>query len=327
MSMSPMSHRSNRRGPRALVAALAVASLLALGLAACGASSATTTGPTQPLIAQDANGTPIVIPATAPQRIVALTPGDSEILAAVGATSRVVAVDFYTDYPADIATKPKISDGQSLHVEVEKILSLQPDLVLSYGGETTQDDAKLTASHIQVVDLPLLGLAGTLTEIRLVGQLVHAEAAANQLADALQRRIAAVKSKVAAAPPVPTYMESDDTDATKPYVVGGGTFDDDLIKAAGGANIFGGNTTNQGFPQVSAEAIIAANPQIIFLTEDPKYGGDPALVYGRPGWSSIPAVRNHKVFLIDANIVQRPGPRLVDALEQLAKLLHPELFS
>jgi iron complex transport system substrate-binding protein len=296
--------------------------LAVLTLAGCG-SVRTSFGPEQPVIAKDANGTPIVIPGRVPQRIVSLTPGDSEILAAVGVTARVIAVDYYTDYPAAMAAKPKISDRQSLHVEVEKIISMTPDLVLSYGGETAQDDVTLMAAHIQVVDLPLANLEGTLTEMRLVGQLVHAEAAANTLVNALRNRITTVEHRVTAEAPVTTYMEVDDTDPVHPYVVGGGTFDDDLIKDAGGTNIFESNTSNQGFPQVSAEAIIAANPQVIVLTEDPQYDSSP--VAQRKGWSVISAVRNHHVYRLDAAIVQRPGPRLIDALEQLAAQLHPDL--
>jgi iron complex transport system substrate-binding protein len=319
-----MWHRKSLRlnpGMRfALCGALAL-----LALSGCGSTSASATGPEQPLIAKDANNTPIVIPIQAPRRIVSLTPGDSEILAAVGVTARVIAVDYYTNFPPAMAAKPRISDGQSLHVEVEKIISLSPDLVLSYGGETAQDDQTLIAAHIQVVDLPLSNLAGTLTEMRLVGQLVHGETSANTLVDALQKRITTVEQRVAAEPPVTTYMESDDTDPTHPYVVGGGTFDDDLIKDAGGSNIFESNASNQGFPQVSAEAIIAANPQVILLTEDPQYGGNPALVYQRKGWSVMSAVQNHRVFLLDSDSVQRPGPRLIDTLEQIASLLHPNL--
>src|SRR5262249_31032002 len=183
-----------------------------------------------------------------------------------------------------MAAKMKISDGKSLHVNVEQIVALKPDLVLSYGGETSQDDAKLMSVHIPVVDLPLQGLEGTLAEIRLVGQLTHQDTTANALVDALQKRVDAVKAKVAKASSVSVYMESDDTDPTKPYAVGGGTFDNDLITLAGGTNVFGSNTSTSGFPQVSAESVIAANPQAVVLTEDPQYGGNPDLVYQRAGW-------------------------------------------
>jgi iron complex transport system substrate-binding protein len=301
--------------------------LLALAAAtACGSPQASSHTPVTPLLARDANGVPIVIPASAPRRIVSLGPTDSEILGALHVDSRVVAVDYYTDYPADLAAKQKITDADG-KANVEAIVALQPDLVLSYGGETADTDKQLMAAKLTVVDLPAMDLTGSLMEMRLVGQLVHAEAAADALVASLQQRIAAVRTKVAGATPVRVYMEADDSTPGKPYVFGGGTFGDELIRDAGGVNIFSSNTTNGGYPQVSDESIIAANPQVIVLTEDPSYGGNPALVYKRPGWSAITAVQQKRVYAINPDLVQRAGPRLVDGLEQLAKLLHPDLFS
>ncbi len=291
-------------------------------LAGCGTT--TSHGAEQPLIAKDANGTPIVIPATAPKHIISLGATDSEILAALGATPQVVGVDAFTDYPAAMAAKPKVTDAEG-KADIEQIVSLEPDLVLSFGGETATTDQQLEQLHITVVDLPAPDLAETLTEIRLVGQLIHAESAANALAMSMQQRIDAVKAKIAGAAPVSVYMEVGYM-PPPPYVFGGGSFGDGLITAAGGTNIFAGDTENGGYPAVSEESIIAANPQVIILTEDPAYGGDPANVYQRATWAGISAVKNHRVYAINPDIVQRPGPRLVDALDQLAQDIHPELF-
>jgi iron complex transport system substrate-binding protein len=301
---------------------------LSLLLAGCGSLvSGSNSMPTsqKPLIATDAHGTPITIPAKAPQRIVSLTAGDSEMLAAVGVAARVVGVDAFTNYPAEMAAKPKIS-GANGAPNVERIIALNPDLVLSWGQFTTQADSALLQAHINVVALPVAGLDGTLTEIRLVGQLAHASATADALVKSLQQRINAVRQKVASAAPPSVYMEIGFT-PPPPYVVGGGSFENDLVQDAGGSNIFASLTENGGFPTVSVESIIAANPQVIILTEDPQYGGDPALVYQRAGWSGIAAVQAHRVYNINPDIVSRPGPRLVDALEQIAKMLHPELFA
>lgn len=321
--------RLNPLSPRTRIhVALFSALLLTLTLltTACGTSSVTASGPEQPLFAKDANGTAIVIPKQAPQRIVSLGPSDSDILGALHMDSRVVGVDTYTDYPADLASKQKVTDANGT-ANVEQIVGLKPDLVLSYGGETATTDKKLTSVGIQVVDLPAADLTGTLKEIRLVGQLVHAESAANALVDSLQKRIDAIKKKVASAPRVSVYMEVDDSAPGKPFVSGGGSFGNELIQDAGGTNIFASDTASGGYPQVSDESIIAANPQVIVLTEDPKYGGNPQLVYQRTGWSSIPAVQNHRVYELVPDLTQHGSQRLVDGLEQLAKDLHPELFS
>jgi iron complex transport system substrate-binding protein len=308
-----------------LMIALATVILSSCGASITSTSRLTATGPEKPLLAKDADGTAIVIPKAAPQRIISLGASDSEILAALGLSSRIVAVDYYTNYPAVLAAKPKISNANGDY-DVEAIVADQPDLVLSFGGETKMVDAQLEAVHIAVVDLPQLDLTGTLLEIRLVGQLVHSEAQADQTVSSLDARISAVKAKVAGSVPVSVYMEVGYVAPTA-YVFGGTSFGDELIRDAGGTNVFGADTANGGYPSVGNESIISADPQVIILTEDPAYGGDPAEVYQRTGWSVISAVKNHHVYVLNSDESQRAGPRLVDALEQLARLLHPSLYA
>jgi iron complex transport system substrate-binding protein len=332
--MGKLHSRSNstdsRVGPLVLSSLLLMITLAAVMLSSCGASTPstgqlTTTGPEKPLLSNDADGNAIVIPPKAPERIVSLGASDSEILGALGLSSRVVAVDYYTNYPVALAAKPKISNANGDY-NVEAIVADQPDLVLSFGGETKTVDGQLEAVHITVVDMPQLDLTGTLLEVRLVGQLVHSESQASQIVSGLESRIAAVKAKVAGSTPISVYMEVGYVAPTA-YVFGGTSFGDELIQDAGGTNVFGADSANGGYPSVGNESIISADPQVIILTEDPAYGGDPAQVYTRPGWSVISAVKNHRVYVLNSDESQRAGPRLVDALEQLAKLLHPNLFS
>jgi iron complex transport system substrate-binding protein len=297
-------------------------------LAGCGATANAPQVPEKPLIAKDAIGTTITIPASAPQRIISETPADSEILAALGVNSRVVAVDYYTDYPADLAAKPKITDGQTFNLNDEAILGDKPDLVLGYGGYFKSDEQKLAADHIAVVDLPLVAsLADSLTELKLVGQIVHVDAKASSVASGLQQRVNAVKSKVASAQPVSVYME-DGTYNGLYSTFGKGSYGDELIHDAGGTNIFASDADSGGYPNVSAEAIIAANPQVIVLTEGTQFGGDPKTVAQRPGWSALAAVQGNRAYAVNPNDFSRPDAvRLVAALEELAKVLHPDLFS
>lgn len=298
--------------------------IMALSLAACG-SSATTQASNIPLIAKDAEGQGITIPTKAPQRIISLGATDSEMLGALHVDSRVIGVDVYTDYPADLAAKPKVTDANG-QPNVEQIVALKPDLVLSYGGEVYTAVNQLRAAHVDVVDLPALDLSGSLDEIRLVGQLVHETSTADALVASLRARISAVEQKVKGLPRVRVYMEADDSTAGKPYVFGAGSFGNQLIQDAGGTNIFGADSANAGYPQVNDEAIINANPQVIVLTEDPQYGGDPAQVAQRPGYGVVEAVKTNQVYQMNTDLFQRPGPRMIDGLEQLAKLLHPSAF-
>ncbi len=303
----------------------AVITLLALvaALAACGATS-TASGPVRPVIATDADNTPIVIPAKTPQRIISLEPSNSQILGALGVDSRVIGVDVNTDSPADLASRPKVTDANG-KPNVEQIIALQPDLVLTYGHFTSDSDQQLRQAHITVVAVPLGDVAAMLQDVTLVGQLVHVDARATAVVSGLRHRIAAVESAVKGKPSVSVYMEVGYSPG-QAYAFGGGTFGDELIRDAGGTNIFGNNTTGSGYPQVSDESIIAANPQVIVLTEDPQYGGDPAQVARRGGWSAISGVQNHRIYQLSQDDAEQQGPLLVDGLEKLAKLLHPDAF-
>jgi len=298
-------------------------------LAACGqsgnsASSTPTQTPT-PSVTLDAYGKPITFPTTAPQHIVSLTPNISEMLGALHLEGRVVAVDYYTNYPADLASLPKVSNANQQY-NVEQIVALHPDLVLSYGQDTKAYDSQLTNLGLHIVDLPTGNLDLTLKEILTVGRLTLTQNAATTLYNQLQQQVSQVKSKVAGTTAPKVMIEADDTTQDKPYIFGGGTFDDELVQDANGINIFHGNTTNGGFPQVSVESIISANPQYIILTEDPAYGGNVNAVYKRANWSSIDALKMHQVYRINPNVIGRPGPRLVEGLQCLAQILHPDKF-
>jgi iron complex transport system substrate-binding protein len=298
-------------------------------LASCGQSASPTTGsqpaPT-PTVARDVYGTPIVFPTTAPQRIVSLLPSTSEILGALHLEGRVVAVDYYTTYPPGLASLPKVSDVNGKY-NVEQIVALKPDLVLSYGGETKDYDQKLKNLGLHVVDLQLSNLSQTLQQILLVGRLTFTENTAVSLVNQLQQQINQVKAAVAGTTAPRVLLEADDSTPGKPYIFGGGSFGDELLQDANGINIFHNNSSNGGYPQVTDEAIITANPQFVILTEDPAYGGNPALVYKRPNWSSIDALKLHHVYRVNVNIMQHPSQRLVEGLRCLAQLLHPEKCS
>ncbi len=298
-------------------------------LSACGQSTTTTstTAPTAtPTAALDAYGTPITYPTTAPQRIVSLTPNDSEMLGALHLDSKVVGVDYYTNYPADLTSLPKVSNANRKYT-VEQIVALRPDLVLSYGQDTKQYDAQLQNLGMHVVDLPSTNLTGILQEMLVIGRLTFTQSTATGVVRQLQQQISTIKAKVAGTTQPKVMIELDDSTPGKPYVAGGGSFDDELLQDANAQNIFHSDTSNGGFPQVTDEAVISANPQFIILTEDPQYGGNVASVYKRPNWSGIAALQSHQVFRVNANLVGRPGPRLVEGLQCLAQLVHPASFN
>jgi len=307
---------------------LLLASLLFL--AACGqgtigqSAGSTPTGSVAPAL--DVNGTPIVFPQTAPQKIISLAPSTSEILGALQLQGRVVAVDYYTNYPEVLAKKQKISDVSG-KFNIEAIVALHPDLILSSGAIGKQYNVQLKELGLNLVVLPSPGFTQTLEHIQLVGRLTFAEEAARKVVQQMQQQIDDIKAKVAGATPPKVLLEADSSVPGKPYVFGGGSFGDEMLQYANATNIFHNNTSNGGYPQVTDEAIIAVNPQFIILTEDPQYGGMPELVYKRPNWGNIDAVKSRKVYHIKTDLMQRPGPRLTQGLRCMAQIMHPTKFS
>jgi iron complex transport system substrate-binding protein len=173
-----------------------------------------------------------------------------------------------------------------------------------------------------------LGNPTTLEEmyanLATVGQLTGRGAEAKETILSLQARVAEVDKKLAAVTERPSvFYEIDASDPNKPYTSGAGTFIDLLISRAGGLNVAAG--IEDPYPQLGLEQLVVSDPAIILLG-DSAYGVTAELVGARPGWATLSAVKNGDIFPFDDNLVSRPGPRLVDGFEQLAKLLHPELF-
>ena len=282
-----------------------------------------TTAPT-PIILTDVAGRKVTL-AGIPQRIISLAPSNTEILFALGLGPKVVAVDDFSDYPSEAKTLPKIG-GTSGKYNFEQIVALKPDLVLAAeitSPETIQklQDLKLT---VAVISVTKTSFDSILNDITLVGQMTGQVEQAKGLTRAMQQKIDAIQARVATAKTQPrVYWELDASDPAKPFTVGPGNFVNDLITLAGGVNVFG--TASQPYPQISIEQVVAANPQVIILS-DAAYGVTVDSVLKRSGWENIDAVRNKQVYPIDSNLTNRPGPRIVDGFEAVAQLIHPELF-
>ncbi len=271
----------------------------------------------------DGEGRSIVLAGPA-QRIVSLAPSNTEILYAIGAGDQVVGRDEFSDYPAEAKDLPSVG-GSMGEYDFEAIAALEPDLVLATAINTPKQVKALEELGITVYMLPnpddLDGLYANLTT---VGQLTGHEAETQVLVDSLKARVQVVLEKVAISSYLPVvFYELDGTDPAKPWTAGPDTFMSKWISLAGGRNV--GDEMDSSWAQISQEALIVANPEIILLG-DAAYGMTPEQVAARPGWDAIAAVESGKILVFDDNLISRPGPRLVDALETLARLLHPELF-
>jgi len=299
-----------------------LASLMALAILLVGCMAPTPLPqPTpEPLTLTDSRGQEVQVPREV-KRIVSLAPSNTEILFALGLGDRVVGVTTLCDYPQEAKAIEKVGDLMSMNVE--KIVSLSPNLVLAIEG-MPEVVAKLEEVSIAVLVLQPTDLESIYHTIELVGQAAGAEEAAQELLASMREGVEAVTAKVEGVEKRPkVFYELDATDPAKPYTAGPGTWHDQFIRLAGGVNIAG--EADMPWVQFSTEEIIAQDPAIIVLG-DANYGVTAEDVAQRPGWEVIAAVRKGAVYPIDDNLISRPGPRVVEGIEALARIIHPELF-
>ena len=259
------------------------------------------------------------------RRIVSLAPSNTEILYAIGADPQLVGRDPLSDYPAEAQSVTDIGDT-FLQLNTELIISLEPDLVLAAEITPPEQVAQLEQLGVQVFWLANpKDFEGLYANLITVGQLTGHDREAAAATESLRARVTAVQTAVAdvADKPIVFYEVDGLTDPNAPYTAGTGTFIDLVINAAGGVNAA---ATVQGYKQLSIEELLVQNPDFILLG-DAAYGATPEAVAQRAGWGQLAAVRANQVLPFDDNLMSRPGPRLVDAVEQLAHLLHPDQFN
>jgi iron complex transport system substrate-binding protein len=264
-----------------------------------------------------------------PERIVSLAPSNTEILFAVGAGDNVVGVTDFCNYPYDFAAWIEAGNMSSIGnyygPSVEPIIALDPDLVLATTGSLEAAENLRDLGYNVLVVEPT-NLSFVLRDILLVGRATDRYSEAVALESEIKQRIDAVANQAADATSTPkVYHEV----WNEPLMSAGpGTFIDEIITLAGGENIFNDATTS--WPTVSSEAIIEKNPDVMVFPD--MYMGRQNFyetieaVENRPGWDIISAVQNDAIYEINADIISRSGPRLADALEALAKMIHPEIF-
>lgn len=304
---------------------LIVTLLLALFLTGCGSASTPTAAPEAVPAAEitlvDGLGRTVTLKEAA-RRVISLAPSNTEILYAVGATDQIIGRDEFSDYPEAAKTLPSVG-GSMGEYSVETIVALNPDLVLAAEINSPELVQQLEDLGVTVYYLKNPATFEELfVNFEIVAQLTGEDP--TKLTDSLKARVDEVDAKIAQTSTRPAvFYEIDATDPAKPYTYGAGTFGDLLITRAGGINI--GSELTDPYPQISLEQIVVANPSLILLG-DSMWGVTPESVALRAGWETIEAVTSNQVFPMDDNLVSRPGPRLVDGLEALAQLIHPEAY-
>lgn len=271
-----------------------------------------------PRVVVDALGREVTIPAP-PQRIVAIFASNVEILAAIGAGGRIAGIEAWTRYPPELLDRPKV--GGRLGFSVEAIARLQADLVVM----TPARSAASLVEPLGRIGIPALvlhhrDLASILGNIRLLGRATGLEDGAARVVAGMERRLAAIEARLAGRAPVAVYLETGANDRGTYLTARDGTYTADLLRLAGGRNVFAGDI---GISQIGGEAVFHRRPDAVVVAGTPQAA---AGVAARPGWAAIPAVRDGRVIAAPRALLLIPGPRVVDGVEFLARALHPEAF-
>ncbi|WP_102272874.1 ABC transporter substrate-binding protein [Cytobacillus massiliigabonensis] len=275
-----------------------------------------------PLTVKDATGLELTFE-KAPERIVSTSPSETEILFALGLGDKVYGVSDFDDYPKEALTKPKV--GGVTKPNEEAIIAANPDLVI--GGISMKDDI---VEKFRGLDLPLYKtepkkIEDILNNIIQIGVITDTQQKAEELVAKMKEDINAVTEAAA------TIKEEDKKkvyiEFSPGWTVGKGEFMDELITMAGGINIA---SDMEGWNAINEEKIIQDNPDVILYTAgtvDDKSGKPlEELITSRNGWEKITAIKDGNLTGIEGNIMSRPGPRITDALNQIAQAIYPDLF-
>ena len=281
---------------------------VALVFSACGSRSPSASGLRQ--ITDEIGRAILVIPE--PQRIVSLAPSITETLFALGLGDRIVGVTAYCDYPPEAAAKQQV--GDTLRPSIERIVALKTDLVIA----STASQLQQFVHNLDEVAIPVYvsdprGVDGALESITRIGELTGTTARARDLTTALRVRVESVRARLGETerPRVLCILGSEPL-----ITIGARSFITDLINQAGGRSI--SEDLSGDYPQYSLETAVAKRPEVIFI--ETGEAGLPERL------KQTPAGQFGRVFHIDTNLLLRPGPRIVDGLEQMARKLHPEVF-
>jgi iron complex transport system substrate-binding protein len=255
-----------------------------------------------------------------PKRIISLAPNITEILFSLGLDEEIVGVSIHCNFPEK--AKSKIRVGSYISLDFERIVSLKPDLIIATGAGNTRD---------MVERLEKLGFStyvifpkkfnDVLRSIGHISQVVDREKEGMEIVKEMKRRRQRVVELTQRLPRPKVFLEIGEA----PIVtVGKNSFGDDLIRLAGGENIAG--KEKEMYPRLGVEEILKRSPEVILITSMNSKEDYEKILQEWSRWQTIPAVKHGRVYLIDSDLVDRPSPRIIDGLEEIARILHPERF-
>jgi len=250
-----------------------------------------------------------------PQRIVSLAPSNTEILFALGLGDKVLGVTDWCDYPLEALEKEKVGGYDT--PDIEKIVALTPDLILVAYGTTMDVINNLIGLGLTVFGIKTTDLDDVLNDIKTIGEITDKEVEAQALTSEMESRIQAVTNQTEELEERPRVFYIVWHDPL--WTAGSETFIHELIEKGGGVNICQNIT---GYTTISIEEVVARNPEVIITSE---WSFEWARNETGP-LASTNASQSGRIYTCDDNLVQRPGPRLVEGLEWFAHFIHPEIF-
>jgi iron complex transport system substrate-binding protein len=255
-----------------------------------------------------------------PKRIVSLAPNITEILFSLGLDEEIVGVSIHCNFPEKATSKIQV--GSYISLDFERIVSLKPDLIIATGAGNTRD----MVERLETLGFPTYVIFprnynDVLRSIGHLGQLVDREKEGLGIVKGMKRRSQRVVELTQGLPRPKVFLQIADA----PIVtVGKGSFADDLIRLAGGENIAG--KEKEMYPRLGMEEILKRSPEVILISSMNPKGNYSKVLQEWSRWKTIPAVKNGHIHLIDSDVVDRPSPRIIDGLEEIARFLHPERF-
>lgn len=256
-----------------------------------------------------------------PETVVSLIPSNTEILYGIGAGEKVIGATDYDNYPAEAAEVERISD--SVVFNAERIIEMDPDVVIGYSTGAPTGYEELEAAGIQVFVIESAqSFEDVYGDIEQISTVMGLEDKGDTLNSSIQQQIEEVQEKIEGVE-AKKQVFFEISPSPEIYTAGQKTFQQEILNHANVENIFG---DLEGWPKISEEEVITRNPEIITTTVS--YTEDPiGEIKAREGWSDIEAIQNDQVFFLDSDITSRPGPRIGDAVELVAKTIYPDLFN
>jgi iron complex transport system substrate-binding protein len=277
-----------------------------------------------PVTVKDAIDEEVVIE-DKPEKIISLIPSNTEIVYALDSGEAIVGVTDFDNYPEDAVSKEKIG---GMEFNIEKMISLKPDLVLAPGSTVDSVKEGLQQLKDAGIDVVVVNDAQSFEEvyvsIEMIGQAIGEPEKADELVDSMKNSFAELKEKAESIKPEEqktVFVEV--SPEPEIYTAGKNTFIDEMLNLIGAKNAAG---DMEGWPKVDPEAIVERNPDVVVTTYGYYTEKPVEQVLARQGWNNVKAVKDQQVFDVHSDLVTRSGPRLAEGAEELAKVIYPDVF-